>query len=306
MRYTRTTIAGSAGLAAGLAFSLALVQSSVAPHPSLAQSESVTTTTAAPTTTMTVRGTTLSGSTEATTSPPPSTTSTIEVAEPTTTSTAAVLGPTTSSPPPSITLGDALLAYVRGPAVTARHSDVLRLYWAFFDRGPDLGGAEYWIAQSNSCASLSDIAYSFQMSEEFKLRYGSLTGRSYLELVYNNVLDRQPDQSGADYWSSELSRGMDRSRLMLNFAQSAEFRAAHVLPGDSRSDVPCVAPPPPPTATTTQPAAGVTGKTAKAKKSSGPFKNCKAARAAGRSRIPIGDPAYAPRLDRDGDGIACE
>lgn len=37
-----------------------------------------------------------------------------------------------------------------------------------------------------------------------------------------------------------------------------------------------------------------------------PYKNCSEARKDGRSNIPKGDPAYASKLDRDGDGIACE
>lgn len=37
-----------------------------------------------------------------------------------------------------------------------------------------------------------------------------------------------------------------------------------------------------------------------------PYANCKEAAADGRYNIPRGDPAYAPKLDRDGDGIACE
>jgi micrococcal nuclease len=40
--------------------------------------------------------------------------------------------------------------------------------------------------------------------------------------------------------------------------------------------------------------------------SSGPFKNCDAARAAGAAPVHRGDPGYAPKLDRDGDGVGCE
>lgn len=36
------------------------------------------------------------------------------------------------------------------------------------------------------------------------------------------------------------------------------------------------------------------------------FANCSAARAAGRAPIYYGQPGYARRLDRDGDGVACE
>ena len=36
------------------------------------------------------------------------------------------------------------------------------------------------------------------------------------------------------------------------------------------------------------------------------YKNCSEARAAGVTPLYEGDPGYAPHLDRDGDGIACE
>lgn len=38
----------------------------------------------------------------------------------------------------------------------------------------------------------------------------------------------------------------------------------------------------------------------------GSFRNCTEARAAGAAPIYRGQPGYAPHLDRDGDGIACE
>jgi hypothetical protein len=36
------------------------------------------------------------------------------------------------------------------------------------------------------------------------------------------------------------------------------------------------------------------------------YKNCTAVRAAGAAPIHIGEPGYSRKLDRDGDGIACE
>lgn len=36
------------------------------------------------------------------------------------------------------------------------------------------------------------------------------------------------------------------------------------------------------------------------------YKNCDAARAAGPTPIYEGQAGYAPHLDRDGDGVACE
>lgn len=36
------------------------------------------------------------------------------------------------------------------------------------------------------------------------------------------------------------------------------------------------------------------------------FRNCKEAKAAGYSNIRRGEPGYSSRLDRDGDGLACD
>ncbi|MEZ0363487.1 excalibur calcium-binding domain-containing protein [Mycobacterium sp. pUA109] len=37
-----------------------------------------------------------------------------------------------------------------------------------------------------------------------------------------------------------------------------------------------------------------------------PYRNCTEAHNDGRYNIPRDDPAYSPKLDRDGDGYACE
>ena len=37
-----------------------------------------------------------------------------------------------------------------------------------------------------------------------------------------------------------------------------------------------------------------------------PYANCDAANAEGAFSIKVGEPGYEPRLDRDGDGVACE
>lgn len=45
-----------------------------------------------------------------------------------------------------------------------------------------------------------------------------------------------------------------------------------------------------------------------AKKSGGAksFSSCKAAKKAGYSHMRVGQPGYSKRLDRDGDGVACD
>lgn len=62
------------------------------------------------------------------------------------------------------------------------------------------------------------------------------------------------------------------------------------------------APPPAPRPAARKPRA----KAARARPAQAHFSNCREARAAGAAPLRRGDPGYAPRLDRDGDGVACE
>ncbi len=110
----------------------------------------------------------------------------------------------------------------------ARHSDVLRLYQAFFEREPDVAGAVYWIGQFEAGATLDDLAYGFARSTEFISRYGdALSNRAFLEIVYGNVLGRTPDQAGLDYWTGQLDAGLSQHGVVRWVAANDEFAASY-------------------------------------------------------------------------------
>lgn len=113
---------------------------------------------------------------------------------------------------------------------TSDHADLLRLYWAFFNRDPDLSGAKYWIDVS-SRRSKDAIAFQFATSREFQLTYGSVDDRRYLEILYGNVLGREPDRAGFDYWYGFLSTGrLNRASIVRWVAAGEEFRARKPYP----------------------------------------------------------------------------
>ena len=194
-------------------------------------------------------------------------------------------------------------AYSARSELAEAHADVFRLYWAFFDREPDVPGAQYWVGQHDRCASLLDITWSFSNSIEFKNRYGNMSNEQYVDLVYGNVLDRAPDADGKAYWLSLLNSGeLIQSEVMLYFSLGPEFRRRHPLPSDGRAYGGCTPPPVSTTTTTTTTAATPTTGTP-----SGAFyANCTAARSAGVAPLRRGTPGYRSGLDRDNDGIACE
>jgi hypothetical protein len=102
---------------------------------------------------------------------------------------------------------------------------VVRLYQAYFLRIPDYGGLTYWLGQVRAGVGLSEVSDIFARSTEFKARYGSLSNADFVTRVYLNVLGRQPDKSGAAYWTSMLVNGtLTRGGVMVNFSESAEYR----------------------------------------------------------------------------------
>jgi hypothetical protein len=129
-------------------------------------------------------------------------------------------------------------ALAHAPARVAERHPVIRLYFAFFERSPDVSGANYWIAKRKAGTNLNKIASSFAASSEFKTKYGNLTNGQFVQQVYVNVFDRQPDPSGLAYWTKKLDEGKaSRGQVMVGFSESNEYKGANGQPGRSTGRV---------------------------------------------------------------------
>lgn len=118
----------------------------------------------------------------------------------------------------------------------ADHANILRLYWATFDREPDVGGAEFWIDAFNtgSWPTLVRISEHFVVSAEFLQTYGETTNTEFVDALYFNILGRQGDAGGRTFWIGELDSGSrSRGEVLADFSFSAEFRTNRPLPSDN-------------------------------------------------------------------------
>ena len=99
-----------------------------------------------------------------------------------------------------------------------------RLYKAAFDRTPDEEGLGYWMNELDQGYALHEVANSFVISQEFRNLYGAdLDNSGFITALYNNVLDRDPDQGGLDYWINDMeNNGMSRADVLASFSESAE------------------------------------------------------------------------------------
>ncbi len=124
-----------------------------------------------------------------------------------------------------------LSVLTRSTDFAAQDSNVLRLYWAFFNRQPDLGGAKYWLETSRAGASLDDISYQFSTSAEFDAKYGQTTDAQFVDVIYGNVLGREPDQAGYEYWYRLVVSGeLERHEVVRWIAANQEFIGVHPYP----------------------------------------------------------------------------
>jgi len=103
-----------------------------------------------------------------------------------------------------------------------------RLYRAALDREPDQAGLSHNIAQMDGGLSIFDMAAAFIGSQEFTQTYGAgISDTAFLTLLYQNVLDRAPDQTGLDGWLAQLSSGQQsRQQVLFGFSESGENKAA--------------------------------------------------------------------------------
>lgn len=102
---------------------------------------------------------------------------------------------------------------------------VYRLYQAAFARTPDEGGFRYWAdAADRFGISVLSLASEFRTAPEFIQKYGAnVSDYDYTYNMYRNVLGREPDSGGINYWAGQLTnRVVSRDQLLIEFSESPE------------------------------------------------------------------------------------
>ncbi len=103
-----------------------------------------------------------------------------------------------------------------------------RLYRTFFRRGPEGGGLTYWTQRRGNGHTLETIAEWFAESNEFQNRYGSGTFEDFLDQLYLDLLDREPLESGKQYWLDRLRRGdVNRGTIVVHFSEGEEAQGIY-------------------------------------------------------------------------------
>lgn len=104
---------------------------------------------------------------------------------------------------------------------------VYRLYQAAFNRTPDKGGLGDWIYGMDTGMTLLQVSAGFVGSPEFQSVYGqNPTDSEVVTRFYQNVLHRNYEQAGYDYWMNQLQSGLQtRTQVLTGFSESPENQA---------------------------------------------------------------------------------
>ncbi len=128
----------------------------------------------------------------------------------------------------TVTELDVAAAVASSPAALAEPAAVIRIYEAVFGRKPDAGGLNYWVDRlaNEPGFDLLKLAQGFVTSNEFRDRYGvsglddTASKKALIEALYKNVLDRQPDSAGLEFW---IGTSYTPAQLLVFFSESREF-----------------------------------------------------------------------------------
>jgi hypothetical protein len=102
-----------------------------------------------------------------------------------------------------------------------------RLYQAAFDRAPDDAGLGFWIDKLDEGMDLIEVSARFIDSNEFRSLYGTNPStQEFVTKVYNNVLNRAPDQAGLDFYVNQIDSGQkSAAKVLADFSDSPENQA---------------------------------------------------------------------------------
>lgn len=118
---------------------------------------------------------------------------------------------------------DELISGLIATDQTLDDARLVRLYIAYFKRPPDPSGFDYWKRQLDAGRGLINAARKFAESREFTRTYGTLSNGDFIDLVYLNVLGREPDSTGRTFWLTRLdNKTKNRGDVMINFSESTE------------------------------------------------------------------------------------
>lgn len=113
--------------------------------------------------------------------------------------------------------------------ISPEEAQLYRIYLGALGRIPDIDGFNWWMNQFQQSKTFDHLLIGFYVSDEFRSksdtnRDGVISNAELLTHLYTNVLNREPDQEGYNWWmNSIINAGVQPQQVIFNFTQSDEY-----------------------------------------------------------------------------------
>ncbi len=89
---------------------------------------------------------------------------------------------------------------------TTYHTELQKLYVAYFTRPADPGGLAYWETAAEAAGGdLTAISAAFAASAEYKAAYDGKTNEEIIDQIYQNLFGRPAEAAGKAYWAQQIT-----------------------------------------------------------------------------------------------------
>jgi len=103
-------------------------------------------------------------------------------------------------------------------ADNADQAVVAHIYQALLGRTADAGGLDFWFDRADAGAALTSIAMGFMDAAEYTGE--TQTNAQFIDALYDGLLDRDGDAAGSAFWTAQLTAGMSRAAVAVEFVES--------------------------------------------------------------------------------------
>jgi hypothetical protein len=91
---------------------------------------------------------------------------------------------------------------------TTYHTDIQKLYVAYFNRPADYAGLNYWEGVVEAAnGQTAAVSAAFAASAEYTAAYGNMDAYHVVGAIYQNLFGREAEVAGLTYWADGLIKG---------------------------------------------------------------------------------------------------
>jgi len=123
-----------------------------------------------------------------------------------------------------LTASEVTLNFIESQEFIDSVSPITLLYYAYFNRIPDIEGLLFWINKFKSGISIQKISSEFAASIEFQAGYAGLPNNDAIfDKLFSNVFQRQATFTAKTHWINAFESGQKLADIMIIFSTSPEF-----------------------------------------------------------------------------------